>query len=70
MANKHIDFLSVEEKKKWLRQRNWEQEGLMWRDPDSGIRYNFTAALNKAKEGCRVPADYELRPTCHYSGLP
>jgi hypothetical protein len=63
MANKHVDFLKPDDQKKWLQQRGWTEDGLlMWRDPDTGIRYGFPTALAKAKAGCRVPADYELRP--------
>ena len=61
--SKHVDTLNEEDKKKWLRQRNWEQEddGL-WRDPESGIRYGFLVALKRAKDDCRVPNDFELKP--------
>lgn len=62
MANKHIDFLKPKEQQQWLRQRGWVPEGLVWIDPDTRIKYGFAVALQKAKDGCRVPGDYELRP--------
>lgn len=62
MANKNVDFLSQEDQKKWLKQRGWVQEGLVWLDPDTRIKYGFVTALAKAKDGCRVPGDYELHP--------
>ena len=57
-----MKFLSKEDQIKWLQQRNWEPDGLMWRDPDTGIKYGFDAALKRAIDECRVPADYELHP--------
>lgn len=61
-TNKNVKFLSEADQKKWLTQRNWIQDGQMWRDPETSIRYVFVAALKKAIDDCRVPADYELKP--------
>jgi len=61
--NNHVDFLKPEEQKKWLKQRGWITDGASWRDPDLGISFGFAAALDRAKKACRLPADFELRPT-------
>lgn len=60
--NRHINFLNEEDQRKWLVQRGWEPDGVMYRDPDTGTRYSFPVALRMAKESCRIPADFELNP--------
>lgn len=64
MANRHVDFLSKEDKVKWLGQRGWTQRGAGFRDPESGITIMFVdAAVERAKKDCRMAADFELALT-------
>jgi len=58
--NRHVDFLNEAEKKKWLLQRGWIPEGVGYREPDTGIVFMFSTALERAKNECKFPNDYLL----------
>jgi hypothetical protein len=64
----HVNTYSQEDKEKWLKQRGWtpvtrsKDAPVMWRDPDRGVTYHFGIAFQKAKDDCRLPADFELTP--------
>ncbi len=60
MASRHVDFLTEADQKKWLQQRGWQPDGPVWRDPDSGLTYMFTMALDRAKKAAKLPYDLEL----------
>jgi hypothetical protein len=60
--SKHVDFMTEEEQKKWLKQRGWLEEGPSWRDPETGQPLGLYMALERAKKACRLPYDFELHP--------
>lgn len=62
MASTHVDFITEDEQKKWLKQRGWQPEGPAWRDPETGMSFMFSMALERAKKACRLPYDFELHP--------
>ena len=63
-ASKDVMFLPEAQQKKWLEQRGYipsiRDNIVMWRHPETGIRYIFTQALKMALQDCRLPADYQL----------
>jgi hypothetical protein len=64
---RHVDNISNADKEKWLYQRGWRPvqrtpELKMWRHPETSTSYHFAAAVNLAKQDCRLPADFELTP--------
>lgn len=58
--NRHVDFLSEKDKVKWLLQRGWIPEGIGYREPDTGVTFMFSIAVERAKKECKFPADFEL----------
>lgn len=72
MANQNVtkDVMQMEvpDQKKWLEQRGWipsQRDTIMlWRHPETGVRYVFAQAFKLAMQDCRLPADYQLTPEC------
>lgn len=55
----------IEKQKQWLEQRGWHphpDKPNVYIDPDSRMNCHFTAALERAIAGARLPADLELHP--------